>query len=88
MVCSGLEPRAAGVKAQMNPPDHGISLLNGPTRHIFVYFRSFQTQILQKNYWLQRDSNSDRRSRRLNRQTKVITFYFHEKGDKSKDIIN
>ena len=30
---------------------------------LFVYFRSFQTQILQKNCRLQRDSNSDCRSR-------------------------
>ena len=36
----------------------------GPPRPLFVYFRSFQTQIVQKNYRLQRDSNSDRRSRR------------------------
>ena len=37
----------------------------GPTpASLFVYFRSFQTQILHKNSSLQRDSNSDRRSRR------------------------
>ena len=33
-------------------------------RPLFVYFRSFQTQILQKNCRFQSDSNLDRRSRR------------------------
>ena len=36
--------------------------LNGLTRPLFVYLRSFQIQILQKNWTLQRNSNSDRRS--------------------------
>ena len=36
----------------------------GQQRPLSVYFRSFQTNILQKNYRLQLDSNSDRRSRR------------------------
>ena len=31
---------------------------------LFIYFRSFQTQIYKKNCSRQRDSNSDRRSRR------------------------
>ena len=31
---------------------------------LFVHFRSFQTQILQKNGVCQLDSNLDRRSRR------------------------
>ena len=34
----------------------------GQPRHLFVYFRSFQTQILQKNCRRQQDSSSDRRS--------------------------
>ena len=33
-------------------------------RHLFVYFRSFQTQIYRKNFRLQRDLNLDCRSRR------------------------
>ena len=33
-------------------------------RHLFVYFRSFQTQCYRKNFRLQRDTNWDRRSRR------------------------
>ena len=37
---------------------------NGPTRAFFVYKRSFQTQIFQKNCKRQQDSNLDRRSRR------------------------
>ena len=32
--------------------------------HFFIYFRSFQTQILQSNCILQQDSNSDRQNRR------------------------
>ena len=31
-------------------------------RHLFVYFRSFQTQILHKNCSLQQDSNSDQKA--------------------------
>ena len=37
---------------------------NGPTRPLFVYFCSFQTQILQKNCMCQLDSNTERQSRR------------------------
>ena len=36
----------------------------GQPRPPFVHFRSLQAQILQKNCWLQRDSNSDLWSRR------------------------
>ena len=36
----------------------------GQPRPLFVYFRSFQTQILQKNCWLQRDLSLDCWSRR------------------------
>ena len=35
----------------------------GQTRPLFVYFGPSQTQILQKNLRLQRDSNSGRRSK-------------------------
>ena len=42
-------------------------LFMGQPRPLFVYFRSFQAQILQKNCRRQRDSNSDRRSRRQTR---------------------
>ena len=40
---------------------------NGPTPASFVYFCSFQTQILQKNCRLQQDPNPDRRIRRHER---------------------
>ena len=36
----------------------------GQARPLIVYFRSFQTQYYRKNWRLQRDSNSDRRSSR------------------------
>ena len=53
----------------------------GQPRPLFVYFRSFQTQHYRKNYRLQRDSNSDLRSRRQARwpldhhhDPKIINF--------------
>ena len=36
----------------------------GQPRYFFAYFRSFQTQMFHKNCRLQRDLNSERRSRR------------------------
>ena len=41
-----------------------VFFINGPTPASFCLFSFFSTQIVQKNNRLQRDSNSDRRSRR------------------------
>ena len=48
-----------------NWPKIDVYSKNGPTRPFYVYFLSFQTQILQNNCRLQWDSNSDRWSWRL-----------------------